>query len=137
MAWFQKSANQGDPDAENYLGWMYLNGLGVMQDFSKAKEWFQKAADYPYPPAQFYLGVMYENGYGMSKDYEEARHGLFTYFLLKKLKETKGSVTMGELSDYIQEQVKRYSIVENGKSQTPTVMTSDNLRGSWKDYTFF
>jgi len=69
--------------------------------------------------------------------YEEARHGLFTYFLLKKLKETKGSVTMGELSDYIQEQVKRYSIVENGKSQTPTVMTSDNLRGSWKDYTFF
>lgn len=33
---------------------------------------------------------------------------------------------MGELSDYIQEQIKRYSIVENGKSQTPTVMTSDN-----------
>ena len=53
--------------------------------------------------------------------YEDVGHGLFTYFLLKKLKETKGNVTMGELSHYLQEQVKRYSIVENGKSQTPSV----------------
>ena len=68
--------------------------------------------------------------------YEDAKHGLFTYFLLKKLKDTKGSVTMGELSDYIQDQVGRYSIVENGKSQTPSIMASDNLRNSWKGLTF-
>jgi hypothetical protein len=64
--------------------------------------------------------------------YEEAGHGLFTYFLLKKLKETKGAVTMGELSRYIQEQVKRYSIVENGKIQTPSVQTSDTLEDKWE-----
>lgn len=69
--------------------------------------------------------------------YEEAKHGLFTYFLLKKLKDSKGNVTMGELSNYIQDQVGRYSIVENGKSQTPSVMTSDNLRSSWKGLTFY
>lgn len=68
--------------------------------------------------------------------YEDAKHGLFTYFLLKKLKDTKGSVTMGELSDYIQDQVGRYSIVENGKSQTPSIMASDNLRNSWKGLMF-
>ncbi|MBO7117035.1 MAG: hypothetical protein J6V87_08325, partial [Prevotella sp.] len=55
-----------------------------------------------------------------------------TYFLLKKLKESKGNVTMGELSNYVKEQVKRYSIVENGKSQTPSVMTSDNLKTTWE-----
>ena len=64
--------------------------------------------------------------------YDDAKHGLFTYFLLKKLKDSNGNVTMGELSNYITEQVKRYSIVENGKSQTPTVQTSDNLRGTWE-----
>lgn len=64
--------------------------------------------------------------------YEDAKHGLFTYFLLKKLKETKGNVTMGELSQYIQDQVKRYSIVENGKSQTPSTMASQVLGDSWK-----
>lgn len=69
--------------------------------------------------------------------YDEARHGLFTYFLLKKLKDSKGNVSMGELSDYIQNQVKRYSIVENGKSQTPTVQTSDNLRDTWENCTFY
>ena len=64
--------------------------------------------------------------------YEEARHGLFTYFLLKKLNETKGNVTMGDLSRYITEQVKRCSIVENGKSQTPSVMFSNPLRETWQ-----
>ena len=69
--------------------------------------------------------------------YEETKHGLFTYFLLKKLKESKGSVTMGELSNYIQDQVGRYSIVENGKSQTPTVQASDALRTSWQNSTLY
>ncbi len=68
--------------------------------------------------------------------YEETGHGLFTYFLLKKLQETKGNVTMGELSKYLQEQVKRYSIVENGKSQTPSVQISDKLRNNWESLRF-
>lgn len=68
--------------------------------------------------------------------YDKGRHGLFTYFLLKKLKESKGSVTLGELSQYIQDQVKRYSLVENGKGQTPTVQASDNLKGRWESMMF-
>ena len=68
--------------------------------------------------------------------YDKAKHGLFTYFLLKKLKDSKGSVTLGELSQYIQNQVKRCSIVENGKSQTPTVQSSDNLKGRWESMMF-
>ncbi len=68
--------------------------------------------------------------------YDETGHGLFTYFLLKKLKETRGNVTMGELSNYLQDQVGRYSIVENGKSQTPSVQTSDNLKGNWESLRF-
>lgn len=68
--------------------------------------------------------------------YEETKHGLFTYFLLKKLKDTKGNVTMGELSNYLQDQVGRYSIVENGKSQTPSVQVSDALRGKWESMKF-
>ena len=68
--------------------------------------------------------------------YDDAKHGLFTYFLLKKLKDSKGGVTMGELSNYIQDQVGRYSIVENGKSQTPTIQISDALRSNWRNLRF-
>ena len=64
--------------------------------------------------------------------YKEKGHGMFTYFLLKKLQETKGTVTLGELSDYITTNVKRQSVVTNRKSQTPTVSTSISLADGWK-----
>lgn len=62
----------------------------------------------------------------------EQQHGLFTYYLLKKLKETKGDATYEELYNYIQKQVGRTSIVDNGKSQTPTVTPSVSVANSWK-----
>lgn len=60
--------------------------------------------------------------------YSEKGHGLFTYFLLKKLQETKGNVTLGELGNYITTKVKQKSIVENRKSQTPMVIPSASLK---------
>lgn len=64
--------------------------------------------------------------------YEDKGHGLFTYFLLKKLQETKGQVSLGELAQYVQQQVSRRSIVTNGKSQTPCVTPSESVIGTWK-----
>ena len=58
---------------------------------------------------------------------KDKEHGLFTYYLLKKLKETKGDVTYGELGSYLTEQVSRKSIVANSKSQTPTVNPSQSV----------
>lgn len=61
-------------------------------------------------------------------------HGMFTYYLIKKLNETRGNVTMGELSDYVINNVKRASALE-GKMQTPTVSAAaDN--NSWKTQNF-
>lgn len=66
--------------------------------------------------------------------YEMEQHGLFTYFLLKKLQENKGDVTLGELTDYITEQVKRQSVVSNGKLQTPTVAVSPSFQSQWRTF---
>ena len=64
--------------------------------------------------------------------YKEKGHGMFTYFLLKKMQETKGAVTLGELSDYIITNVKRQSVVTNRKSQTPTVIHSESVGMGWR-----
>ena len=64
--------------------------------------------------------------------YKEKEHGLFTYYLLKKLKETGGNVSLGELGEFITDQVSRKSIVANGKSQTPTIVSSGAIGDSWK-----
>lgn len=64
--------------------------------------------------------------------YKEKGHGLFTYFLLKKLQETKGAVTLGELSSYVTTNVSQQSIVVNRKCQTPTVVPSASVGDNWK-----
>lgn len=64
--------------------------------------------------------------------YAEKGHGLFTYYLLKKLKETKGNVSYGELATYLRQQVSRRSIVVNSKSQTPVTSASVNMDGKWE-----
>lgn len=52
--------------------------------------------------------------------YREKSHGLFTYYLLKKLKESKGDVTLGELADYLNENITRVSAVDGFKLQHPS-----------------
>lgn len=68
--------------------------------------------------------------------YEEKGHGMFTYFLLKKLQETKGKVKYGELYDYIRKQVSRRSTVSKSKTQTPSITYSGNIAGGWENMTF-
>lgn len=65
--------------------------------------------------------------------YKAKGHGLFTYFLLKKMQESKGNVTLGELSDYISDQVGKKSIIINRKSQTPTFISSPAMANDWKN----
>lgn len=64
--------------------------------------------------------------------YNDKQHGLFTYYLLKKLQDSKGDVTLGELTNYVKDNVQKKSIVVNGKPQTPTVSASVPLGDSWK-----
>lgn len=64
--------------------------------------------------------------------YEEKGHGLFTYFLLKKLRDSKGNVTLGELGNYIIDNVSREAVVSNSKKQTPTVIPSQAVVNSWQ-----
>lgn len=67
--------------------------------------------------------------------YREHKHGLFTYFLLKKLQETEGLVTIGELADYICTSVEKNSRNINNKDQHPTVKASEGLSEDlWRSY---
>lgn len=75
------------------------------------------------------------NGQQTAYPYQEKGHGMFTYFLLKKLQDTKGNVTLGDLVDYVSEQVAQQSVVVNKHSQTPTVIPATELSGNWRNLT--
>lgn len=66
--------------------------------------------------------------------YKEKQHGLFTYYLLKKLQETKGDCTLGELASYIESNVGNTSLDVNHKRQTPTVSPSMDIESTWKTF---
>lgn len=63
--------------------------------------------------------------------YTSKQHGMFTYFLLKKLQDTKGDITYGELAEYLQKEVSLQSLLINQKLQDPQVIYGDNNRDNW------
>ena len=66
--------------------------------------------------------------------YEEKQHGMFTYFLLKALQDSKGRINMRELTDLVTQNVRQYSIDINDKEQNPTVTPSYEAKDweKWK-----
>ena len=66
-----------------------------------------------------------------SLPYKEKGHGIFTYFLLKKLQETSGDLSYRELSDYIKENVSLQSVVINSKEQDPQTNVSPSAASEW------
>ncbi|MCH5311754.1 MAG: caspase family protein [Prevotella sp.] len=69
--------------------------------------------------------------------YKEQKHGLFTYFFLKMMQDKKGKMSLGDLADYIIENVSRESILINGKKQTPAVIVPQNIGNQWKNWRLY
>jgi TPR repeat protein len=71
--WFRKAADQGDPGAQNQLGYMYVWGIGVDRDDTQAFRWFSRAAGDGMQQAKLNMAVMYMKGLGVSRDPEMGR----------------------------------------------------------------
>ena len=65
---YAKAAEQGDAQAQTWLGWMYSNGKGVPQNYEEAAKWYFKAARQGNATAQNNLGLMYQQGQGVPQD---------------------------------------------------------------------
>ncbi len=68
VEYWNKAAEQGNPQAQNSLGWCYFSGKGGEKNTTKAVEWFRKAIEQGHVEAQNNLGGCYEEGEGVEKD---------------------------------------------------------------------
>ncbi len=75
------------------------------------------------------------SGEQSSLPYKAQHHGIFTYYLLKKLKETGGNVTYAELSEYVTDKVSLQSLLINDKEQNPKINVSTNSQEVWRTWT--
>lgn len=71
-----------------------------------------------------------------SLPYDEKQHGLFTYFLLSKLKASKGSASYQEISEYIKREVSKTSLIKKNMLQTPNTNVSPKVLSKWATWSF-
>jgi TPR repeat protein len=65
-------AEQGQPAAQTYLGYMFETGRGVPQNYTEAAMWYRRAAEQGDSQAQYSLGLLYDRGQGVPRDIVEA-----------------------------------------------------------------
>ncbi|MFA6400102.1 MAG: caspase family protein [Salinivirgaceae bacterium] len=75
------------------------------------------------------------SGEQSSLPYKDKQHGIFTYYLLQKMKETQGNINYEQLAEYLNSTVSIRSLLVNNKEQSPQVNVSkDIVGGAWKNW---
>jgi len=74
------------------------------------------------------------SGDQVALSFKEKNHGMFTYFLLKKMQETNGLCTYKDLAEYIRNNVEATSQRVNQKAQNPQVNVSTDAQSIWNDW---
>ncbi|MFP4023979.1 MAG: caspase domain-containing protein [Thiohalospira sp.] len=70
-----------------------------------------------------------------SLPFKDQQHGLFSYYLLKKIQETEGKISYAELFDYINQQVSVKSVLINDMEQNPQINISPEVESMWEGWT--
>lgn len=111
--WMEK-AQQGDAEAQTYVGEIYEKGLGLPADYKTAMSWYLKAADLGYSRAQINLGYLYEKGLGVKKDpvaalnwYRRASGIKDDDIEYSSAVEAKASTLAQEQNDLLRQEIKR------------------------------
>ncbi|MDE6396709.1 MAG: caspase family protein [Muribaculaceae bacterium] len=68
-----------------------------------------------------------------AQGFPEEGHGLFTYYLLKELRETGGNLSLGSLTDRVTTNVSQKATqMKMRKKQTPSANASDQMTNYWR-----
>ncbi len=69
---YKAAAKRGHASAQNWLGYAYQHGHGVIKDYSTAADWYKNAADQGLADAQNNLALMHLVGHGVPQDHAKA-----------------------------------------------------------------
>lgn len=73
VALFEEAGASGNTEGQVYAGEAYLKGVGVTQDYNRARQWYENAAAKGDATASNVLGLLYFNGQGGPQDEAQAR----------------------------------------------------------------
>ena len=71
-----------------------------------------------------------------SMPYHDKSHGLFTYYLLKTLKDSQPGISIGDLFKEVSTSVRMKSVLINNSEQTPELLNGTGISQGWEQWTF-
>ena len=72
IEWLRPWVEKGKAWAQDMLGDMYRDGVGVEQSYQRARELYELAASQGFAEVQYSLGLMYREGHGVDQSHERA-----------------------------------------------------------------
>lgn len=72
------------------------------------------------------------SGNQSSNAYAEKKHGIFTYFVLKSLQDSKGNISYKDFWEGLKKKVSFESVNVNNKEQEPQIIIGDKAKGVWE-----
>ncbi|KAG0364254.1 hypothetical protein BGZ54_007694 [Gamsiella multidivaricata] len=72
LRYLMRGVRRGEAEACYSVGFVYLSGKNVTQNYATARDFFLKANEKNYAPAQVNLGHLYYYGHGVEPDYSKA-----------------------------------------------------------------
>ncbi len=69
-----------------------------------------------------------------SMPYAEKKHGMFTYFLLKSIKDAQGDISIESLFNNVKSNVERSSTWINDMQQTPELICGPGIEAGWQNW---
>jgi len=76
------------------------------------------------------------SGNQSSNSFMEKKHGIFTYYLLKNLQESKGNISYKDFWENLSKKVSFESIRINNKEQEPQVIIGEKAKEYWQKWKF-
>ena len=98
-ALYRKDAELGVISAQVNLAVMYMDGIGVPQDFQLAAKWFLNAAGQGNAEAQYNVGVLYQEGKGLAKNPVEAAKWFHIAKAFTSVENIEKSMTPGQIAE--------------------------------------
>ena len=95
IAKWKPLAEAGEPSAQYYLGLVYFNGQGVLQDYLETIQWFKLAVEQGKFEAQYNIAFTYANGRGVRRDNLTA----YMWLYIAGYSENKLAARVGEFRD--------------------------------------
>ena len=80
--------------------------------------------------------VSASSGLQSALPYQNEKHGMFSYYLFKKLQESKGNIALGDLFTFLKESVSLQSLKINNKEQDPIINVSPAVEQEYSKWNF-